>query len=175
VVALHDVADLVPEHARELRLAVEHLVEPARDQHVAARRGEGIDRGGVEHAEMPRQVGALGLHRDPAPDAVDVGLQLGVRHQGRRAQRAAGHLAADRDLLGLVEAGGGGPQVPAHVEDAAEINRCGRRVPGSSGHQRGGDPVLEGASHFMASMYSTLAGARPEPRAFSSAACLVAA
>src|SRR6185503_12181960 len=64
MVPLHDMPDLVPEHARELGLVVQDLVEAARDEYVAARRRESIDAAGIENAEVPRQVRALALGGD---------------------------------------------------------------------------------------------------------------
>ena len=54
-----DVADLVAEHAGQLRLVVQIRQDAARDVDVAARQREGVDRGAVDNGERPRQVGPV--------------------------------------------------------------------------------------------------------------------
>src|SRR5688572_2535605 len=103
VVLAQDVHDLMAEHPGELGLVAHALEQAAGDENRAARHREGIDVGGLEHAELPRQVGTLGLRREPAADMVDVALHARVGHQRRRAQKARGDVLADRDLLGLVD------------------------------------------------------------------------
>ncbi len=56
-----DVPDLVPEHRRELRFVGHLLHQPARDEHLAPGEREGVDHLGIEHRELPRQRGIVGL------------------------------------------------------------------------------------------------------------------
>jgi hypothetical protein len=149
VVALHDVPDLVAEHARELRFAVEDLVESPGDQHVAAGRRERVDRRTVDHAEMPRQVRALGLRGDPAPDAVDIGLQPRIRDQRRGAEHAPGHFAPDRDFFLLVHAARGGGKVLARAQYPADVERRSRGQPGGRRERRGADRGSPGHPHGL--------------------------
>ncbi len=88
---LHDVRDLVREHAGELALGCSSAsMSPRRDEDVAARRGEGVDRRRLDDPEVPRQIGPPRVQREPAADVVDVVLLL------RALRRAAPRRAARR-------------------------------------------------------------------------------
>ena len=93
------VADFMGQHPGQLGLALQQAVQAARDEDIAAGRGEGVHVVRIDHAEVPGQVGALALVGDPAADVVDVFLQLCVLDQGCRAEQVAGDLPPDRDLL----------------------------------------------------------------------------
>ena len=54
-VLLGDVDDLVPEHAGQLRLALDQGQRTTRDVHQPAWRGQRVDAVGVEHDEPPLQ------------------------------------------------------------------------------------------------------------------------
>jgi hypothetical protein len=66
---------------------------------------KGVELRRLHHAELPWQVGALGLRREPAADAVHVALQVLVFRERRGAEQARGHVLADLDLLGLGDVG----------------------------------------------------------------------
>ena len=72
--------DLVGEDAGEHVVAVGAFVEAARDEHVAAGRGEGVDGGGGEHGETPFQLRPVGILRERAADEVHAVHDLGVAH-----------------------------------------------------------------------------------------------
>ena len=63
-----DVADLVAEHAGQLRLVLDKAEGAARDVHEPARRRERVHAVGVQHDEGPRQVGSLRRFRQRHPD-----------------------------------------------------------------------------------------------------------
>ena len=60
-VARGDVADLVSDHAGELRFVLDVRAQAARDEDLAARKRECVDRGIVDDGKRPRQLRALGV------------------------------------------------------------------------------------------------------------------
>ncbi|MNC87676.1 hypothetical protein D3C83_34180 [compost metagenome] len=137
--------DLVREHAGQLGLVAHLRHQPARDEDVPAGRGEGVQLRRVEHAELPRQVGALGLRGEPAADAVHVALQALVGDERRSAEQLRGELAADLDLLLFGDLAGGLADVLGGVDQPVEVQpelRLRRRGGGERqrGEQRGQPP-----------------------------------
>ncbi len=100
-----DVADLVPEHARQLGLVVQVRENSARHVDVAARKRKGVDRGVVDHGERPRQVGPVRRPREIQTDVGDVALQLRVVVDAHLAPNLDVLLLANRELFGLAQQG----------------------------------------------------------------------
>ena len=76
------VADLVPEHSRELRLVLQPVEQAASDEHLAPGEGEGVDRLRVaEQVEVEvANIGALlrvAVVDEPLPDLLDEPAALG--------------------------------------------------------------------------------------------------
>src|SRR6185503_17013019 len=97
--------------------------------------------------ELPRQVGALGLQREPATDAIHVALQVLVLRQRRGAEQARRHVLADLDLLGLADVAGRLDDVLRRIDQLVDVElelRLRRR--GDEEEQR------EQNSHFGYSM-----------------------
>ena len=68
-----DVAGLVAQHARQLRLVVGEREQAAGGVDVAARHREGVDVGRVQHREGVFDVLALGGRGDELADRADIG------------------------------------------------------------------------------------------------------
>ena len=122
MVAADDMADFMGEHARQLRLSVENVVEAAGQHHIAAGRGERIDRRGVDHRKTPRQIRPLALQRNPAADAVHIGLQRGIINQVRGAKHATGDLAPHGLFILFADAGHCSDGIAADAEQAVKID-----------------------------------------------------
>ena len=73
-----DVADLVAEHAGQLRLVVEKRQDAARDVDESARQRERVDRRLIDDGELPRKVRPLRQLRETQPDVADVLCELGI-------------------------------------------------------------------------------------------------
>ena len=136
-----DVADLVAEHRRELRLAVEIGHDAARDVDVAARQREGIRLLAVEDRKRPGEIGAFSLGSDALPDLVDISLQALVVVPSVLLEDLRVHLAPDVDLLFLghrddVRAAGGGIARTARRNDRAAGNRGKHDPPSNRGGHR---------------------------------------
>src|SRR5713226_323415 len=90
-----DVADLVTQNARELRLVVEKRHDAARDVDIAARERERIHGRRVHDGEVPRKIRSLGLLRETKTDPRHVFL--------KRTIVVHAHLATDFDVLLLAD------------------------------------------------------------------------
>ncbi len=88
MMAAHDVRYLVADHAGELGLVSEHQKQPSGHEDVPAGRGKGVHRVGVDDSERPWQIRTFGLQRKPAPEPINVTLNLGIVDQRCRAQQA---------------------------------------------------------------------------------------
>ena len=98
-VAVRDVADLVPQHARQLRLGVQVREDAARHVDVAARHGERVHRGIIEHGEVPRQVRQVRGPRDLLAHTLDVGLERRIVVPAVLLEDRLVALLADLQLL----------------------------------------------------------------------------
>ena len=130
VMTLNDMRDFVTEHPRQLRFVIQQIVETAGNQDKPSRHGKRIHRRMINHAKMPCEISALTLRRDPAPHAIHIGLQIGVIHQRRHAQRAAGEFAPDLNFVLFIHAADRGYRTLARAENTVEIEtlrRCGAR------------------------------------------------
>ena len=72
-----DVADLVAEHAGQLRFVVEKRQDAARDVDEAARQRERVDCRLIDDGELPGQVRPLGELRELEADVADVLVSSG--------------------------------------------------------------------------------------------------
>ena len=123
-VARGDVADLVPEHARELRLVAHVGEDAAGDVDEAARQRERVHHVVVDDAEGPRQVGPLRLGGEPAADRRHVLLDLAVVVEAELLRDLRVGLLPHRDLLLLAHQG--------------ELALAGGRVDAAAGDEGGG-------------------------------------
>ncbi len=87
-----DVRDFVSQYAGELRLALDETKRAARDVDDATRRGERIHTVGVEHDELPLQVGTAAHLRHHGADERDVFGHLFVLQHAELET----HAVADR-------------------------------------------------------------------------------
>src|SRR5450759_1447618 len=72
------------------------------DEDRAPRCGESVDVSAFQYAELPGQIGALGMQTQPASYLVDVLLHLLVRQQGRSSEQVGGDAVAYFDLIRFV-------------------------------------------------------------------------
>ena len=130
------VADLVPEHAGQLRLVVQVRQDAARDVDEAAGQRERVDGGHVHDRELPGQVRALRRARQAQADVRHVALEALVAIARHRALHLGGGLPAHLDLLGLGHhrdllpaghrVGGAGGDDAAEEEGRAGRGKAGR-------------------------------------------------
>ena len=85
-----DVADLVAEHAGELRFVLDQPERAARDVHEPAGRRKRVDAVGVEHDEGPGQLRALGLLRERHADERDVLVNGRILHDAEALRGSSG-------------------------------------------------------------------------------------
>ncbi len=98
-----DVAQLVRHDARDFTLRLRRGDHPAVDEHRAAREREGVDVARVHHLERIAELGVLeflrnGLH-EPAANALDVRLDLGIVEQGHLLPDFRRRFLPDLDVL----------------------------------------------------------------------------
>ncbi len=95
-----DVADLVAQHGRELRLVLHVGQDAARDVDVAALGRKGVDVVGVDDREMPFEVGASADLGEFLADPLHVFLQLQVVVHAHRLDDLGVHRLRLLDLAG---------------------------------------------------------------------------
>ena len=94
-----DVAALVPHHARQLGFRHQGAEDAARHVDGAAGERECVDRGVLDHVELPGQVRTVGLLRQRLAEACHVRFELRVLVQPDALLDLLGSLLAQPDLL----------------------------------------------------------------------------
>ena len=98
---LGDVGDLVPEHAGQLRFALDQPERAAGDVDDPARRGEGVDAVGVEDDELPLQVRPRAGLRQHVPTSVTYFVTAASWKTPNSFADLDADLLADLALVGL--------------------------------------------------------------------------
>ena len=97
-----DVADLVAEHGREVRLVLEVRQDAARDVDVPAHGREGVHVVGVDDREVPFELGHLADRGELVADALDVFLQFEVAMHAHLLGEGDVHLLRGADVLAFL-------------------------------------------------------------------------
>ena len=95
------VPDFVPQHASQLRLAVEKRHDAAREIDIAARQRECVDGRHVYHREVPGKIRAFRGARQTQADVFDVPLEFGVVVDAHLPPHFGIHLLTELNLLRL--------------------------------------------------------------------------
>ena len=103
VMTERDVADFVAEHASQRGLVAHERQRAAGDEHVAARRREGVDLVGVEDAEVVVEVGTVGLDRHRVADQRDIAGEWLIAEQRVARAECRGDGPTELDFLRLVD------------------------------------------------------------------------
>ena len=121
--ALHDMAELVAEGGRQLGLVIEQGEQAARHEHIAAGTACALATGWSSTTKR-ELAGDGGLAHDLLADAIDIGLQRGVR------------IGRPDVALELARQGRRSPALPTGRRRGLRRNRCGACRPASTGEQR---------------------------------------
>ncbi len=165
-VVLDDVGQLMAEHAGQLRFVGDERQAALGDVHVAAGRGEGVDRVGVEHDEPPRIVGLLADPGQHGPDQRDVAVHRRILGDAEFLADVGADLGAELLLLGLGVDGVVG--LLGHrqaLADLVELRR-GRRGQHDGGDQRHQKPCRQTLHLYIHLATGPIgpAGRRQQPR-----------